>query len=127
MAESFDGSHRSKAPLSALRPLMPYALAYKGRILAALAALAVATGATLAVPAAVRRVIDVGFSEEGRGLVNAYFGGLIVVVGLLAVASALRYYCVITLGERVVADLRAAVFRRLTILDPAFFDQAKTG
>ena len=52
---------------------------------------------------------------------------LILVVGVLALASALRYYLVITLGERVVADLRSAVFRHLTALDPAFFDQAKSG
>ena len=52
---------------------------------------------------------------------------LILVVGVLAVASSLRYYFVITLGERVVADLRDAVFRHLTTLDPAFFDQAKSG
>jgi ATP-binding cassette subfamily B protein len=59
--------------------------------------------------------------------VDAYFAVLIGVVGVLAVASALRYYLVITLGERVVADLRAAVFRHLTTLDPAFFDATKSG
>lgn len=122
-----DLSPRPKAALSALKPLIPYGLAYKGRIAAALAALAVATGATLVVPIAVRRVIDFGFSEQGRAFINAYFGLLLLVVGVLALASAARYYCVITLGERVVADLRSAVFRHLTSLDPAFFDQTKTG
>ena len=52
---------------------------------------------------------------------------LIVVVAVLALASAARYYLVITLGERVVADLRAAVFRRLAALDPAFFDATQSG
>jgi ATP-binding cassette subfamily B protein len=52
---------------------------------------------------------------------------LVVVVGVLALASALRYYLVVTLGERVVADLRAAVFSHLTRLDPSFFDQARSG
>jgi ATP-binding cassette, subfamily B, bacterial len=118
---------RPKAALSALKPLVPFGLAYKGRIAAGLAALAVASAATLVVPLAVRRVIDHGFSPEGAGLIDAYFGLLIVVVGVLAVASALRSYFVITLGERVVADLRAAVFRHLTTLDPAFFDAAKSG
>ncbi|MET0743972.1 MAG: ABC transporter transmembrane domain-containing protein, partial [Microvirga sp.] len=117
----------SKAPLGALRPLVPYALAYRGRILAAFLALVAASAATLVMPIAVRRVIDFGFAEPGRTLVDAYFAMLLVIVAILAVASALRSYCVITLGERVVADLRAAVFRRLTILDPAFFDQARTG
>jgi len=122
-----DGSQRPKAALSALRPLLPYALAYRGRILAALAALLLASAMTLVMPIAVRRVIDLGFTEGGRGLINAYFGVLLLVVGLLALASASRYYFVITLGERVVADLRAAVFGHLTSLDPAFFDQAKSG
>jgi ATP-binding cassette subfamily B protein len=118
---------RPKATLRALRPLVPYALAYKGRIAAALAALLLASGATLVVPVAVRRVVDYGFSEQSRHIIHAYFGVLILVVVALAVASALRYYFVITLGERVVADLRAAVFRHLTRLDAAFFDATKSG
>ncbi|GEO13341.1 ABC transporter transmembrane domain-containing protein [Microvirga aerophila] len=120
-------SNRPKAALSSLKPLIPYGLAYKGRIAAAIAALVVASAATLVVPIAVRRVVDYGFSDQGRAYIDAYFAVLIVVVAVLAVASAMRYYLVITLGERVVADLRSAVFRHLTSLDPAFFDQTKTG
>jgi ATP-binding cassette subfamily B protein len=127
MADQSQEQNRSKAALSALKPLIPYGLAYKGRIAAALAALVMASAATLIVPIAVRRVIDFGFSEQGREFINAYFVLLIGVVGVLALASAFRYYCVITLGERVVADLRSAVFRHLTSLDPAFFDQTKSG
>jgi ATP-binding cassette, subfamily B, bacterial len=118
---------RPKATLSALRPLVPFALAYKGRIAAAVAALVAASAATLVVPVAVRRVVDYGFSEESRHIIHAYFGVLVLVVTVLSVASALRYYLVTTLGERVVADLRAAVFRHLTRLDPAFFDATKSG
>jgi ATP-binding cassette subfamily B protein len=120
-------SNRPKAALSSLKPLIPYGLAYKGRIAAAIAALMLASGSTLVVPIAVRRVIDFGFSEQGRAYIDAYFAVLLLVVALLAVASAMRYYLVITLGERVVADLRTAVFRHLTSLDPAFFDQTKSG
>ncbi|MFC1459331.1 ABC transporter transmembrane domain-containing protein [Microvirga arabica] len=127
MADLPSDPSRSKAALSALKPLIPYGLAYKGRIAAALAALILASAATLIVPIAVRRVIDFGFSDQGRDYINAYFLLLIGVVGMLALASAFRYYCVITLGERVVADLRSAVFRHLTSLDPAFFDQTKSG
>ncbi|MBF9197637.1 ABC transporter transmembrane domain-containing protein [Microvirga terrestris] len=127
MADLPSDPSRSKAALSALRPLIPYGLAYKGRIAAALVALTLASAATLIVPIAVRRVIDFGFSDQGRDYINAYFILLIGVVGILALASAFRYYCVITLGERVVADLRSAVFRHLTSLDPAFFDQTKSG
>jgi len=118
---------RAKANLSALAPLVPYALAYRGRIAAALLALVAASAATLAVPVAVRRVIDHGFSDPGSGLIDAYFAMLVGVVAVLAVASALRYYLVTSLGERVVADLRAAVFRHLTSLDPAFFDRTRSG
>src|SRR5919112_5839792 len=118
---------RPKATFGALKPLLPFALAYKGRIAAALAALVAASAATLVVPVAVRRVVDHGFSEQSGHIINAYFGVLILVVAVLALASALRYYFVITLGERVVADLRAAVFRHLTRLDPAFFDATKSG
>ncbi len=127
MADLPNSRARPKAALSALTPLVPYGLAYKGRIAAALAALVLASAATLVVPIAVRRVVDFGFSEQGRTYINAYFALLIVVVAVLAVSSALRYYFVITLGERVVADLRSAVFRHLTSLDPAFFDQTKSG
>jgi ATP-binding cassette, subfamily B, bacterial len=127
MAAPLDASKRPKAPLSALTPLIPYALAYKGRIAAALAALTAASAATLVVPLAVRRVVDFGFSEEGRHLIDAYFGVLILVVAVLAISSALRFYLVVTLGERVVADLRSGVFAHLTSLDPAFFDQTRSG
>ncbi|CUA84633.1 ABC transporter, permease/ATP-binding protein [Chelatococcus sambhunathii] len=116
-----------RAPMAALKPLVPFALAYRGRIAAALVALVVAAGATLALPLAVRRVIDGGFSDPDSGMINAYFGMLVIVVAVLAVASAARYYLVTTLGERVVADLRTAVFRHLLWLDPGFYDSARSG
>src|ERR1700751_2436189 len=75
---------------------------------------------------AVRRMIDFGFSAERIGLIDRYFGVMIGVVAVLAGASALRYYLVTVLGERVVADLRAAVFAHLTALSAAFFYTAKT-
>nr|WP_245449633.1 ABC transporter transmembrane domain-containing protein [Chelatococcus asaccharovorans] len=117
----------TRAPLSALRPLLPYALRYRGRIAAACLALLMASAATLALPLAVRRVIDHGFSTDGAGMIDSYFAVLVVVVGVLALASATRYYFVTTLGERVVTDLRSAVFRHLTHLDAGFYDQAKSG
>ena len=113
----------------ALRPLallMPYVLRYRMRALFALAALLLAALATLAVPIAVRRMIDFGFSGE-RSLIDNYFAVMVFVVAVLALASALRFYLVTTLGERIVADLRAAVFAHLTHLSPAFFDRAQTG
>ena len=107
--------------------LMPYVARYKARVVAALIALTVAALATLAVPIAVRRMIDNGFDRDRAGLIDQYFGVMIAVVGLLAVASGMRYYLVTTIGERVVADLREAVFARITTLSASFFDTAKSG
>ena len=91
------------------------------------AALLVAALATLAVPLAVRRMIDFGFTHQGMNLIDSYFAVMIAVAGVLAVASAARYYLVITLGERIVADLRSDVFNHLTALSVSYFDQTKTG
>ena len=111
----------------ALKPLAPYAFAHRGRIVLALIALTIASAATLVVPIAVRRMIDFGFSDSNAGLIRAYFLAMIGVVAVLALASGARYYLVMTLGERVVADLRADLFSHLTCLDPSFFDGEKTG
>jgi ATP-binding cassette subfamily B protein len=113
--------------LRPLRLLVPYVMRYRGRVAAAVAALLVASAATLAVPIAVRRMIDFGFTTERIGLIDQYFSVMIAVVAVLAIASAMRYYLVTTLGERVVADLRSAVFDHLTTLSASFFDTAKTG
>jgi ATP-binding cassette subfamily B protein len=113
-----------------IRPLMglvPFVARYRGRAVAALIALTVAAIATLAVPIAVRRMIDNGFDPTRAGLIDEYFGVMILVVAILACASAMRYYLVTTIGERVVADLRDAVFERITTLSSSFFDTAKSG
>ena len=113
--------------LKALKPLLPYAFKHKAWILGALGALTAASAATLAVPLAVRRMIDHGFSTESAGVINTYFIAMVVVVGVLAAASATRYFLVMTLGERVVADMRADLFAHLARLDASFYDTAKTG
>jgi ATP-binding cassette subfamily B protein len=112
--------------LKPLRLLVPYVTRYRVRALFALAALVVAALATLAVPIAVRRMIDHGFSGE-RALIDNYFAVMIGVVFVLAMASALRYYLVTTLGERIVSDMREEVFSHLTRLSPSFFDRSQTG
>jgi ATP-binding cassette subfamily B protein len=118
------GQRRSFRPLLGLAP---FVARYRWRAAAACAALVTAAAATLVVPVAVRRMIDNGFDAAHAGLINQYFSMMIAVVAVLAGASAMRYYLVTTLGERVVADLRAAVFERLTMLSAAFFDTAMTG
>jgi ATP-binding cassette, subfamily B, bacterial len=115
---------------SKLRPLLslvPYVLRYRWQAGAALIALVVAAVTTLAVPIAVRRMIDFGFSRDSATMIDSYFTVMIGIVGLLALASAARYYLVTTLGERIVADLREAVFGHIVLLSPAYFDQAKSG
>ena len=122
-----DGAKPRRSSLAALKPLLPYALAHKARIAAAFIALVVASAATLIVPVAVRRMVDFGFSDANAGFIRAYFFAMLGVVATLALASGARYYLVVTLGERVVADLRADLFAHLTRLDPGFFDTEKTG
>jgi len=118
---------RRPIKLRPLAELLPYLYRYRGRALTALAALIVAAATTLVVPIAVRRMIDFGFSERGVALIDSYFLVMIGVAAVLALASALRYYLVTTLGERVVADLRGDVFAHITTLSSAFFDEARTG
>ncbi len=117
-------------PRAKLRPLMsllPYVNRYRWRAISGLGALILAALTTLVVPVAVRRMIDFGFTGRGVYLIDRYFLVMIGVAGLLALASALRYYLVMTLGERIVADLRGDVFAHVTSLSADFFDEAKTG
>ena len=117
----------TRASLRPLLALKPYLLRYKGTIAGSLVALIVSAAATLAVPLAVRRMIDVGFSRIEPGLVDKYFATLLGVGLILALASAARFYCVTWLGERVVADLRADIFKHLTGLSPAFYESVQSG
>ena len=100
---------------------------YRGRAVLAFIALTVAAVTTLMVPIAVRRMIDFGFTPEGIAMINSYFSVMIAVVAVLAGASAARFYLVMTIGERIVADLRRDVFAHLISLSPAFFDSARSG
>jgi ATP-binding cassette, subfamily B, bacterial len=113
--------------LRPLRRLLPFLARYKGKVAAALVALAVASAATLTVPIAVRRVLDNGFNSQNSELVNQYFGVMLIVVAVLAVSSSLRFYFVSWIGERIVMDLRDALFRHLVTLTPEFYEQQRTG
>jgi len=111
---------RSLAMLWALRPFLTR---YKFTLLAAALSLIAAAATTLALPIAVRRVIDFGFTGENTALVNSYFAMLMLLAAVLAAASALRFYCVSWLGERAVSDIRHSVFAHLTTLSPVFYEQ----
>ncbi|MCJ8519569.1 ATP-binding cassette subfamily B protein [Pseudorhizobium tarimense] len=126
MAYDEDKKPRGKA-IGPLARLLPYLSRYRGLVVGALFALILSAATTLALPLAVRRMIDHGFAAADGTFINNYFGMLFALAILLAVASALRYYFVITVGERVVADLRRDVFARITTLSPAFFDVNQSG
>ena len=105
-----------------LRMIWDQAVRYPRQILFAAASLFVAAMATLAIPAGFKTIVDRGFSA-GNGDIAPYFQGLLVVVGVLAIATAFRFYFVSWLGERVVADIRLAVQRNLLRLAPGFFEE----
>jgi ATP-binding cassette subfamily B protein len=116
-----------RAKLRPLLELAPYMGRYRGRAFLAFIALTIAAVTTLVVPIAVRRMVDFGFSPEGIAMINSYFSVMVAMVGVLAAASAARYYLVMTIGERIVADLRRDVFAHLISLSPSFFDTARSG
>ena len=124
---SLEAGAARRTNLRPLASLLPYVKRYRWRVIAALGALILAALTTLVVPIAVRRMIDFGFTARGLALIDNYFLVMIGVGGVLALASALRYYLVTTLGERIVADLRGDVFAHVTSLSAAFFDEARTG
>jgi ATP-binding cassette, subfamily B, bacterial len=126
-ASATEAERQARASLRPLLALQPYLLRYKGVIGAALVALIVSAAATLVLPLAVRRMIDVGFSGMEPGLVDKYFATLLGVGLILAIASAARFYFVNWLGERVVADIRTDIFKHLTGLSPAFYETAHSG
>jgi ATP-binding cassette subfamily B protein len=127
-AASQADDERRQRSLRPLARLFPYLGRYKGMVAAALFFLALAAAMTLTLPIAVRRMVDHGFTGGGDSTFIAnYFSMLVVIAGVLAFASACRYYFVITLGERVVADVRRDVFAHVTELSPAFFDRSHSG
>ncbi|MGY6587893.1 MAG: ABC transporter transmembrane domain-containing protein [Wenzhouxiangella sp.] len=113
--------------LASLRALGPFVARYRLQIaLAALFLLLSAAGA-LAIPAAVGQVIDRGFMAEDLARINCWFWLLFLAAGVMAVGGGLRFYWVSWLGQRIVADVRAAVFRRVLAMSPEFFARTRTG
>ncbi len=118
---------RKRRSLRPLARLSPYLLRYRGLLGGAILFLMLAAATTLTLPMAVRRMIDHGFSGGDEAFIDNYFSMLVGIAAVLALASAMRYYFVITLGERVVADVRRDVFAHVTTLSPAFFDASQSG
>ena len=127
MADATIDIIEKRRSIGPLRKLFPYLMRYRGKVAAALFFLSLAAATTLTLPLAVRRMIDHGFSGSDPTFIANYFSMLVAIAAVLALASACRYYFVITLGERVVADIRREVFAHVTRLSPAFFDTAQSG
>jgi ATP-binding cassette subfamily B protein len=122
MLEERDSSKK----VGALRGLAPFLAPYRRLTFAALAALVLTATVSLILPLAVRRVVD-GFTENNAALLDQYFGASLLIAAALALGTGLRYYLVTILGERVVADIRRALFDRMMGMSPAFFERIMTG
>ncbi|ARE41492.1 ABC transporter, ATP binding/permease protein [Rhodovulum sp. P5] len=112
--------------IGALRALWPFVLPYRKLLAAALSALVATACVSLILPMAVRRVVD-AFETESVDILDSYFGGALAIAALFACGSALRYYLVTRLGERVIADIRSTVFDRMIGMSPAFYERIMTG
>jgi ATP-binding cassette subfamily B protein len=128
-------SASERSAVSTLYRLKPFLAAYSGRVILAVAALLVAAAATLALPTAFRFLIDYGFAfpltgnngDISAGQVNGVFLVLLAVAIVLAVSTALRFYYVSWLGDRIMADLRQRVYHQVLQQDPVFFETLRTG
>ncbi|WP_306045352.1 ABC transporter transmembrane domain-containing protein [Nioella sp. MMSF_3534] len=112
--------------IGSLRALLPFMLPYRWLMAGALTALVLTATVSLTIPLAVRRVVD-GFETDAVTLLDKYFLAALGLAGLLAIGTGLRYYLVTRLGERVIADIRKAVFDRMISMSPAFFERIMTG
>ena len=112
--------------VGALRGLAPFLSPYRLMVVLSGLALVLTASLSLALPMAVRRVVD-NFGTENDALLDKYFGAAVGIAALLAIGTGLRYALVTRLGERVVADIRKAVFDRVIGMSPGFFEGLMTG
>lgn len=116
----------SSRRVGALSALWPFLRPYKGLMIGAGLALISTAVISLTLPLAVRRVVD-NFGAADGALLDRYFTAALVIAALLALGTGVRYALVTRLGERVVADIREAVFNRVIAMSPAFFERIMTG
>ena len=127
MADPTNSERPAATSLKPLRTLVPFLRPYKATLIAALGALLVASAAVLALPVALRYLIDNGFVANDVETVNRYFGWFFAAAVAFGGFGALRFYLVTWLGERVVADIRNAVYENVIHMDPTFFEVTRTG
>ncbi len=113
--------------LRPLRAIVPFVRPYLGTLYLAFVALILASAAQLTLPIAIRYLIDAGLLAEDAASIDRYFLGLFAVAMAFGLFSAVRFYLVTWLGERVVADIRNAVYQHVVRLDPTFFEVTRTG
>ncbi|MGR3364298.1 MAG: ABC transporter transmembrane domain-containing protein [Maritimibacter harenae] len=126
MAAQTNEERAKSRKIGALGGLWPFLAPYKLLLVAAILALIFTAAISLIMPLAVRRVID-GFASSADALLDKYFLAAMAIAALLALGTGLRYYLVTRLGERVVADIREAVFARMIGMSPAFYEKIMTG
>ncbi len=117
-----DENSKPKPKLASLRMVWSHMAAYPRQIVFALIALVIAAFATLSIPAGFKTIVDKGFIS-GNGDIAPYFQALFGIVIVLSIATAMRFYFVSWLGERVVADIRINVQKNLLRLAPRFFEE----
>ena len=110
-----------------LRAVVPFIRPYAGRLILALVVLVAASAAVLSLPVALRYLIDSGLASGDTATINRYFAILMGVITLFAGLGALRFYLIMWLGERVVADIRNKVYSSVIRQDPTFFEVTQTG
>ncbi len=113
--------------LNPLKALIPFLRPHRRMMCAALVALLIAAGAMLALPVALRQLIDHGLATRDTTTTNSLFSGFLGLAVLFGASAALRFYLVTWLGERVVADVRTAVYRRVIRMDPLFYETTRVG
>ncbi len=113
--------------VSSLVALKPFVLRYRLQISLAAIFLLISAAGALAIPAAVGQVIDRGFVADDISRIDRWFWLLFAAAVVMAVGGGLRFYWVSWLGQRVVSDVRSAVFSRVLVMDPAFFARTRTG
>ena len=137
-----DKANRAKSrSLRPLRALWPFVARYPGWLFGFLAFLVLSAAAGLILPGILKLIVDCGFGDDnpsnsqfcaraatfGDGELKGYFGLAAIFALLYASFSALRFFFITTLGQRVIADIRRAVYAKLLTLSPAFFERVRTG
>ncbi len=116
-----------KGDVAQLRRLLRFLVPYRTRVVIAMVALLIASGCVLALGQGLRFVIDSGFGSGNPAMLNMALAGIIAIAVVLAAATYVRFYLMMSTGERVIADLRRTVFAHVLTLSPAFFDISRTG